>query len=212
MHLFEIGEEVEAGLRVTRDPYPHFDTPTECDRRLLLWKGLSDMLAKSKDQRPQRMKFAELEFAKDFLVFHRDRRKGMTGGRKAPCLVRVRVAGGIGGVARLLANCFTEAIGKEEEVGRSYFSFPSAGVNPFCSEGYLVQLRTGLEFLDVMMLLQPGAGFRIHRTGDLRDQHGVKADPQMSVRWTGWKLSLKGYNDHIPVLNHAADAPQLAEE
>jgi len=209
MHLFEIGETVKKGLHLQFGPYPYLDTPHGCSHRLLLHKEVSDCAERNNNgpYRPM-VGFADMELGKELLVLHTPRRRG----RKHSSLVRVRVAGGVGGVARLLANCYTEAVGKNEEVGRQYFPFPSAGVYAFCSEEHKAQLRLGLEFLDVLMLLQPGAGFRIHRTGNLKDQHGVKAPSQLSVRWTGYTLSSKGYDDRIPVLNLVADVPALAAE
>jgi len=111
---------------------------------------------------------------------------------------------------------------RREEVGRRYFPFPSAGVHPFCSKEHIAQLGLGLEFLDVLLLMQPGAGFRIHRTGDLKDQHGVRASPQIAVRWIGHDLSrgrttipglvLRRYDDRVPVANPLEELPALAAE
>ena len=222
MHLFEISETVEKGLLLQREPYPHIVSPPSGDMRFVLAKNVSEAASRipRAETRPLRMQYAELEIGKEMVELKRDPHAGRTR-RKQSALVRVRVAGGVGGRACLLANCFKDTMLMEkrsEEVGRHYFPFPSEGVRPLCSESYAEQLRFGLEFVDVFLLLQPGAGFRVHRSGGLKDQYGEKASPQIAVRWIGHDLSedrpgliLKHYYERVPMRDSLGALPAAAE-
>lgn len=225
MYLYEIGETVEKGLLLQREPYPHIESPPHSDTRFILAKNISEGAERIPKVLPGllRLDYADLETSRDAILLKRDGIGGRSR-KKFPALIRVGIAGGCGGVARLLANCFTDVVVQKnfDEVGRKYESFPSAGVHPFCTQEHVDRLKLGVEFLDVLLLLQPGAGFRIHRTGDLKDQHGVKAGSQIAVRWVGhdlWRgrttipgLLVKHYDDRVPVLNPLEEVPAVAAE
>lgn len=217
MHCYELGQTIQKGLLLQRTPYPHITTPEGSSHRLLLAKEISepaDRVPKYLDY-PLRLEFAEMELGPDMLVLKRDNQRNRRHRRKVSALVRVHLAAGCGGNARLFANSFNEVVtgeSRREEVGRKYHHFPAPGVHPFCSKEQLKKVREGVEVLDVLMLMQPGAGFRIHRTGDLKDQYGEAESAQIAVRWTGYSLTARGYDDRIPVLDPLPEELAAAAE
>lgn len=220
MHCFEIGETVAKGLLIQREPFPHITTPEGSSQRLLLSKELADAADRAVPRAvmyPLLLEFAEMELQHGgVLLLRRDGKCGRKRAyrQKVSALIRVYIAAGEGGHARLLANSFDEiCVGPKDEVGRVYHPYPAPGVHHFCTPERLKAVREGVEQLDVFMLMQPGAGFRIHRTGDLRDQDGVAASSQISVRWTGYGMpAVRGYDDRIPVLNPLPESLPAAAE
>jgi len=217
MHCFELGQTVQKGLLLQRDPHAYITTPEGSCATLVLAKDISDPADRIPKyiQSPLRLKFAEMEIGNGVIVLKRDYRRHQRHRHKVSALVRVHTAGGAGGVARLLASSFDEIVlgrSPREEVGRNYHKFPPAGVHPFCDNEHLKKVREGVEILDVLMLMQPGAGFRIHRTGDLKDQFGESESAQIAVRWSGYSMTARGYDDRIPVLNPLPEALPVAAE
>lgn len=114
---------------------------------------------------------------------HRSRRN------KEQALVRVETAGGAGGKVKLTSNVFDEDL-RGGRVIDTYRSFPSMGIQPLCTPEMLKRVNAGVEVLDLFILMNPGARFRIQRSGDLKDSAACGTDAKrfISVTWTGEEL------------------------
>ena len=117
-------------------------------------------------------------------------------GRDRMALLQLTVAPGIGGKVTLTSSDMTSGVVKQQ-VARTYKPFPDAGVqllgHPGAAEGY----NAGVDFIDTLLLLYPGASFRVARTGKLSDDSGWKAPAVLFVAWTGSKLKLTAPNPRV---------------
>lgn len=188
MHCFQVADTIAAGLLVTRRRYeevppyrvptsvnvdPHIVTPPGCALQVLL----DPELAEDEDVRAAPpgnlyLTAADLKYKQGSLVLTRARLKG-----ERQALVRIETAGGVFGKAFVTSNTYDENM-ERGHVRRVYHPFPSVGVQALCTPEELARIRNGLEFVDVLVLMQPGSSFRIKRTGKLEG-----AAPWMSVKW-----------------------------
>lgn len=120
----------------------------------------------------------EVDIQADTLVLKPGRRRR----RFDSALVRIETAGGVNGKVWLSSSVHSEQM-KGGRVVENYHPFPSMGIQPLCDAGTLERVNKGVEVLDLFVLLEPGARFRIHRTGSLE---GAKRT--ISVYWTGEEL------------------------
>lgn len=99
--------------------------------------------------------------------------------RQEQALVRVETAAGVGGKVRLTSCAFDGAM-KAGRVVDTYHAFPPTGVTALCTPDMLERIRGGVDYLDVFVLMNPGARFRIERSGALEG-----AKKYITVCWTG---------------------------
>lgn len=177
MNLFQVTEGVRPGLPIVRDEFPHIPTPIGCSTRLLLDEPLVEVIQSRPRDRTLRLNRASVDFGRDSMLFKKPGRRP-----ERLALVRVETAAGVDGKVFLTANSYDVAM-KKNEVKRDYRRFPDAGITAFCTDEYLAAVHQGVEFLDVVALMYPGASFRLFRNGRLEG-----ASPQMFVHWNGTEL------------------------
>lgn len=185
MRCFEVGEHLKFGLRIVRFPEPHvlmrsavplYLDPKLCDfiqhippelegdltlqsANIMMMKGPSVRLA------------AEPPEWKD---------------TKALVHVTTQTAHGRGvrGTISLSANSYTEHLDRGSVVKR-WHPFPSAGVRVLLGSPAVHQDQDGA-WLELFVVMEAGASFRIVRTGDLQG-----AAPEISVQWANGCLDTK---------------------
>ena len=179
MHLFQVTEGVRLGLPIVRDDFPHIPTPNGCSGRLLLDEPIVQFIQSRPPDRALRLKSASVDFGKDAILFKKPARRP-----ERLALVHIETAAGDGGKVYLTANAYDEVFkNNKPPVERRYKTFPGLGTQPFCTDETLTEVNKGVEFLDVVALMYPGASFRIYRNGRLEG-----ASPQMFVHWNGMEL------------------------
>jgi len=117
-------------------------------------------------------------------------------GRCTRALVRVATMAGFGGRITLTSDTFDRVFSDRSLIAKkAYRPFPDVGIAPLCGQELLERMRQGVQSLEVLLLLERGAGFRIQRNGRLE---GGAA--QMFVRWDGQRLTLRAI--HKPPRAH----------
>ena len=101
-------------------------------------------------------------------------------------LVRFTARAPVNGVVRLLASAFDEDMESGEVVTR-HKEFPGAGVQPLCSDDYVEMMRAGTDEVDVLLIMNRKASFRLERSGA-----SLEGAPEwLTVRWTGRDVILR---------------------
>lgn len=180
MHCFQIIERVMVGLPILwkDDAVPYISQPKGCIGELRLDDALATGISKhSPDDLPMRLARASIDVGSDFLMFRKPIRR-----HERLAMVHITTCGGEGGKVYLTANSYDVEM-RRDKVERVYRRFPDAGVNPLCKPETLEEIAGGVEELDVLAMLHPGASFRIYRDGKLEG-----ASPQMFVHWNGSEL------------------------
>jgi hypothetical protein len=188
MHLYEIAERVKYGIPIVRDGEPRLQRPVGCPQDIRLHPKLIAVIEDTDPAVELRLERASPDFAPHNLLLLKSPAHGH---RDRQVLVHVITAGGVGGKAYLTANVLEEQMDRGW-VRRRPRSFPPIGVQPFCTDEELARIREGVDILDVMLLMNPGANFCIRRTGNLEG-----AQPVLPVRWNGAWLSIDGQNEEI---------------
>jgi hypothetical protein len=177
MKCFELTEDVQEGLRVVVDPCDDIsfrlgeERPTDIPLgqtfvRLLREGGIQGAV------RLHRADVLDLGDNKHKLSKERDVRD-----RRA--LLAVRTAAAPNGQVRVHANSYSE-VEENGRVSRKYNDFPTPGISLVASGQCIRGDTTWEEFL---LVLVPGASFRVARNGDLEG-----AAPEMVVAWNGYKM------------------------
>jgi hypothetical protein len=181
MHLFEVTEDVRPGLKIIRgDGEPRIAVPDGCPFGMRLHNSIIDVINEEEDPPDTvlRLTKASLDIRSEAVVLRPET------GPELTALVHVGTAGGVGGKAYMTGGVMQE---KKERgwVRRQPSQFPPLGVQPFCTEDDLGRARTGMDILDVLLVMDPGAHFCINRTGDLDDtcRPGESAPRVLSIRW-----------------------------
>lgn len=185
MRLYEVTEYVKYGMRYTRDGEPRIPLPDGCSMDIRLHPRVIKVIEKEVDppDLPLALKHVSFQLAGNNLMLLNAPVQDEDDDSKA--LVRVATAGGVGGKVYLTANVLkeTEDMGR---VSKRPSEFPPLGVTPLCTEEELTRVRGGVDFLDVIILMEKiGANFCVRRTGGLEG-----APPVLSVRWNGSRLSI----------------------
>jgi hypothetical protein len=183
MRLFEVTEYVKYGMRYTRDGEPRVPLPHGCSMDIRLHPRVIEVIERELDppEIPLALKHVSFQLAGNNLMLLKPPLPDSEDDDKA--LVRVATAGGVGGKVYLTANVMKETE-ERGRVSKRPSEFPSLGVQPFCTEEALARVRDGVDFLDVIILMEkPGANFCVRRTGGLEG-----APPVLSVRWNGTRL------------------------
>jgi hypothetical protein len=183
MELFEITEGIRSGIRIVRDGEPHLHRPSGCPLDIRLHPQLIGVIEEVDKEGPGlRLARATLDFAPNNLLLLK---KAMPQGAvQQQVLVYIGTAGGVGGKAYLTANVFEEQI-DQGRVRKRPSSFPSLGVQALCTDEELARVRAGVDILDVIVILNPGANCCIRRSGALEGAHRL-----LTVRWNGAWLSI----------------------
>jgi hypothetical protein len=179
MRCFEVTEYVKVGLRVVRGGEPHVWRPEGCPLDIRLHPKTIQVIEEEDDPEGTvlRLERMTLDFAPNMLLM-----RAPVSDQDQQVLVHVQTAGGVGGKAYLTANVLQEAM-ERGHVTKRPSAFPSLGVQAFCTDEELARIRDGVEILDVLLLMNPGANFCVRRTGSLEG-----APPVLSVRWNGSRL------------------------
>jgi hypothetical protein len=181
MQCFSLTERVRPGIIVNREEYPHIVAPEGCAVMVMLGQELTEFY----EQLPPgilRLKRAEVGFEQGVMVL-----KPARGAPSQQALVRVETMGGVEGKVTLTAEAYEEDL-RQGRVKKLRHRFPPAGVLALCTDEQTKQHNTGCEVIDLFIVMNPGASFRIERTGQLTDQNGESASPEMFIRWTGRAL------------------------
>lgn len=189
MLCFQVTETVTRGILICRRPMPHIPQ-RELPIAPLLDSACVEAIRQGADGQFY-LERASPEQGKEGLLL-RNRRDDA---RKA--LVRIETMAGVGGKVRLTANVYREMEKRRgpKEIIRLYEPTAPLGVH-FYTEGvneeeYRMGLFEGVDALDVLVSMCPGASLHIGRTGDLRDNnspwHGLQ---HMFLQWGGGELRL----------------------
>jgi len=176
MRCFEVAERAEAGIRIARFPEPH--VPLKGHEPLMLDPKLTDLI----HQIPKVLKGDLLLHTANLLL---------TGSavRIAPeppewkdtkALVHVTTET-LGGTITVSANCYTEEL-QNGQVVKSWLPFPPTGVKVVLGTREPLPIEDGVG-LELLLILEEGASFRITRTGDL-----MGASPEIFVQWRDGRL------------------------
>lgn len=191
MHCYELTDSVRAGLSVSRSGVPHIPTPHGCLGTVTLDEPMVEAIDFMPEEAEVRLKRVTLNLRRGEVLL----KKAVQDDRLA--LLRICPAAGDGGRVRLTANAYDTKL-ERGSVGRVYRPFPDAGIQPLCTDDVLAQANEGVELLDILVMMYPGASFRVIRNGRLRDQTGAEASPEMFVKWTtkkddrgGWLRALE---------------------
>jgi hypothetical protein len=188
MYCYQITERVRHGLPVMREEgFPVIPTPTGCPFRLLL----ADSMATTIRELPEgelrigvkdgQVVPMDVEFSDKHILF---KRRMYRSAKQA--LVRVETYAGMDGKVMLTASSFDNRMAGNQQnarVRRVYKPFPDDGVVPLCTPNVVEEACKGVPFLDMFVMLYPGASFRIVRNGKLEG-----ASPWMQVNWNGYDL------------------------
>jgi hypothetical protein len=189
MHCFTVGDRAIPGFWVVRDSYPHIVPPSGCPPLLLeeplakFIKSLpsdGDIRYGLEENSPVRTASMQVDITPEHILLRRS-----TNRSDRQALVHVVTAAGVGGKVCLTANSYDVVQAKNKQVSRVFRPFPDAGVLPVCTTGFVDAAKAGVEFLDIMVQLYPGASFRVCRNGRLEG-----ASPEMYVHWNGHTLNV----------------------
>jgi hypothetical protein len=177
MHCFSLTEKVKSGIVISREGGSHISDAEGSSLMMMLDKELTEFVDHLPPGIP-RLHRAAVEFQQGVMVLKKSR------GRLPPqALVRLETAGGDGGRVYITANAYDEELVKGRVV-RKYRQFPPLGINSFTDQARLDKLFwEGAEILDLFLVMNPGASFRVFRDGRLEG-----ASPQMCVHWNGYDL------------------------
>ena len=177
MRCFEVAECVKPGLRIARFPEPH--VPMHRHDLIELEPKMDDLIR----QVPGELK-GDLVLRAAVVMLHGQQvRLGPepANWRDDKALVYVYTPAGAGGTLELTANNYLEqfAGGRVEKVWQP---FPSLGVSIIAGTAEPV-LLDDVATLELLLVLEAGASFRITRTGDLQG-----ASPEITVSWRDGQL------------------------
>ena len=176
MKCFEVGEFATRGIRIERFPAAHVhvlgSAPILLDAKLTSFvsqvpKELGDIVITE----------ASPLFAGGTLLLASETSEWK--GSKA--LVHIETHAGTGGTADLTADAWTEEVSNGKVV-RLWRPFPPPGVK-IVYGGEVLTTDDGVERLELIVVMDEQASFRITRTGDLQG-----ASPDIFVRWYGDNL------------------------
>lgn len=185
MKLFELSEAVESNVPQGICIFPDQDPPgielgperekviplAPCHLRKLRDALKKDLIQADVGIRLIRADITAIDEAKSAFKLLRE---SSAGDNRA--LVNVRVPTGLSGTIRFTANSYDEEL-RQGRVERVYRSFDAAiGIT------IVMSVDTG-PWPDMLLTMEPGASFRILRTGDLDGR-----PPEMIVTWNGFKL------------------------
>lgn len=230
MQCFTFTEQAVPFLRgvLDEDRDPVIPTPEGCDMSIVLGKDFTQQLTRAaKDfpgmsgfrlgynasrmrrlsERDRRVGVA-VEMQLNTLILNPPDRRRPRRAHKEQALVRIETAGGVGGKVRLTSSVHDEEL-KSGRVVDNYHPFPSMGIQPLCNDEMLKRVNAGVEVLDLFVLMNPGARFRIQRSGDLKDSavHGTDAKRYITVTWTGDELRpMKSFYEDRPAAGTFAAA------
>jgi hypothetical protein len=185
MRLFQVTEYVKYGMRISRGEEPRIPLPPACPMDIRLHPRVIEAIERVNPPPEVQLvaKHMSFQLAANNLMILKPPMPDEDDDDKA--LVHIATAGGVGGKAYLTANVLREAEDHRGRVSKRPSEFPSLGVQPFCTEEELARVRDGVEILDIVLLMKPGANFCVRRTGGLEG-----APPVLSVRWNGKRLSI----------------------
>lgn len=175
MFLFSLAETVRPGIAIDRDEHPSICNPPGCSAIVLLSQAITDMVERLPPGVPW-LKRANATIREGVLILEPFRGRG-TGVMQA--IVHIGTAAGVRG------KVFLRSSVRDEELVSGWVRprhqlFPPVGVQPLCKPELLAELNKGVDMLDLLVMMNPGARFRIERTGKLEG-----ASPLMFVRWSG---------------------------
>jgi hypothetical protein len=199
MHLCEVTEYATYGLSFTcTGTEPIINRPAGCPFDIRFHPRVVEHLMKqSGEGLPFRIGTASVDFHPGLLLLKpevsspSDRRgpiridttAGTFYSNDQQLLLRLGTAGGVGGKAYLTANVLEEKM-DQGRVSKHPSPFPSLGVQPLCTDEELARLQKGVEAIDLLLLMNPGANFCVRRTGGLEG-----APPVLAVKWSPWERS-----------------------
>jgi hypothetical protein len=187
MRLFQVTEYVKYGLRVARSEEPRVLLPIGCTVDIRLHPRVLAVIERVNPPPEVQLvaKHMSFQLASNALMILRPPLPDEDDDDQA--LVHVATAGGVGGKAYLTANVLKET-DNGDCISKRPSDFPSLGVQPLCTDEELARVRGGVDILDVVLLMRPGANFCVRRTGGLEG-----APPVLSVRWNRTRrLSVDG--------------------
>jgi hypothetical protein len=190
MRCFEVFERVRPGISVIRDGgEPRIAVPSGCGIDVRLHPRIIAVINSLQSKEAalfvgdhHERQVSILLAANNLMIL-----QPYTGQQDHLALVHVCTAGGVGGKAYLTANVLEE---DEDQTGRVFkrpSTFPPRGVQHYVTEKELAQVRTGIEMLDILLMMRPGSNFCVRRTGDLEGAQSV-----LSIRWSGFLMQIDG--------------------
>jgi len=173
MFLFSVTETVRPGIPIDRDETPSINVPAGCSAIVMLGRAIADTVERLPPGVPW-LKRAHVSLKEGVLVLNPEKHS-----TSAQALVHVGTAAGVRGKVFLRSSVRDEELVKGW-VRPKHQVFPPVGVQPLCEQGVLEAVNTGVDMLDMLLIMNPGARFRIERTGRLEG-----ASPLIFVRWSG---------------------------
>jgi hypothetical protein len=176
MHCFEVDERVKRGLRIARFPEPHI--PVLGREPLLLDPKLTEFI----NAIPRELE-GDLLIESAVVHFHGGAPRlapEPPNWRDTKALVRVTTQT-IGGALELSANSYIEDL-RDGRVTRKRLPFPPIGVQIVHGGPEPIRNKND-STLELLLILEEGASFRIFRTGELEG-----ASPEIFVHWRGGNL------------------------
>lgn len=190
MRGFEITETVSCGIPIVREGEPHIAVPAGCAVDVRLHYKLLDFIASLKSdtaklqigEKRDRQFTLQQPAANNLLLLC-----PFSGLQDHRALVRLYTAGGVGGKVYLTANVLEETRNARGHVSKRPSAFPPLGVQHFCDDEQLEKVRSGVDALDVLVVMGPGSNICIRRTGNLEGAQSV-----LSLRWNGAVMLIDG--------------------
>jgi hypothetical protein len=177
MYCFQVTERVNVGLPILWDDEgPSLEQPEGWPGQLKLDAPLAEGIVWASEFGVTRLWQTSLDVGVNYLLF---KKPSKTNERIA--LVHIATAAGVGGKVYLTANAYEEVM--QHKVTREYRPFPGAGVTPLCKPEVVAAANAGVDALNMLVMMHPGASFRIRRNGKLEG-----ASPQLFVQWNGSAL------------------------
>lgn len=115
-------------------------------------------------------------------VLKKDPKKKPAAKPKEQALVFIETHAGVGGRVFLTSLSYDEVMTRGR-VRWQHRPFPPAGIQACATDAELERIRKGVPALNLVVVMNPGAGFRISRDGRLEG-----ASPQLFVHWNGERL------------------------
>jgi hypothetical protein len=187
MKCFEVDEATKVGLRIARFPEAH--VPIRGATPLLFDPKLAEFISEIPKE------LGELKVTNANLMLT-DRSIRLAPEppewKDSKALVRVTTQTTVSGSLLLTAGAYAEEE-RDGKVVRLFLPFPPPGVKVVLGSTEPAQLYEGAIGFDLFIVMEPGAEFRITRSGDLQG-----ASPELFVRWYGDGLVTRAPGRHHP--------------